>query len=29
MATVRAYYNRVWRELETGVSISRESVVPA
>jgi len=29
MATVRAYYNRVWHELETGVSISRESVVPA
>ena len=29
MATVRAYYNRVWRELETGVSISRESVVAA
>jgi len=29
MATVRAYYNRVWRELETGVSISGESVVAA
>jgi len=29
MATVRAYYNRVWHELETGVSISRESVISA
>ncbi|MFS0755662.1 homoserine O-acetyltransferase [Noviherbaspirillum sp. 1P10PC] len=29
MATVRAYYNRVWRELETGVSISGESMVAA
>ncbi|WP_194713935.1 homoserine O-succinyltransferase MetX [Noviherbaspirillum soli] len=29
MATVRAYYNRVWRELETGVSISGESRVAA
>ena len=29
MAAVRAYYNRVWHELETGVSISRESVISA
>nr|WP_217346115.1 homoserine O-acetyltransferase [Noviherbaspirillum sp. L7-7A]MBV0880491.1 homoserine O-acetyltransferase [Noviherbaspirillum sp. L7-7A] len=29
MATVRAYYNRVWRELETGVSIGGESMVAA
>lgn len=29
MATVRAYYNRVWRELETGVSIRGESRVAA
>jgi hypothetical protein len=29
MATVRAYYSRVWQEIEAGASTLRESAVAA